>query len=62
MLNTQPCFRWKYVRANGESFELEIRASLLRWMVIGSLAAALVLRGGDPVALLTRLIPRLIGH
>ncbi len=51
-----PCFRIKRRHPNGQACEIEIRPSLLRWLLIFVLVIVLLVRGGDPAQLFRDLL------
>jgi hypothetical protein len=59
MFDKYPCFRFKRRKPNGDSYELEVRASLLRWIIVGLAVVALLLCGIDPMQIITQLVPKL---
>jgi hypothetical protein len=48
MFDKFPCFRIKRRSPNGQTSELEIRPSLLRWLLIFLVVLVFLIRGGDP--------------
>lgn len=56
MFDKFPCFRIKRRNPNGQTSEIEIRPSLLRWLLIFVLVLAFLIRGGDPTQLFRNLL------
>jgi hypothetical protein len=56
MFDKFPCLRIKRRTPNGHTCEMEIRPSLLRWLLVTVLVIALLIRGLDPVLLLRNLL------
>jgi hypothetical protein len=56
MFERAPCLRIKHRKPNGQFFEIEIRASLIRWLLVLILVLTLLARGSDPIKVL-RLLP-----
>lgn len=56
MFDKFPCFRIKRRNANGQTSEIEIRPSLLRWLIIFVVVLAFLIRGGDPAQLFRNLL------
>jgi len=52
MLDKFPSLRIKHRGSDGESAEIEIRPSLIRWLLIALVVIVLLLHGGDPARLL----------
>jgi len=52
MLDKGPSLRLTRSAGNGKKFELEIRASLLRWLLIATVVIMLLARGADPANIL----------
>jgi hypothetical protein len=52
MFDKFPCLRIKRRWADGQSAEVEIRPSLIRWVLIALVVLVLLLHGGDPGHLL----------
>lgn len=56
MFDKFPCFRIKRRSPNGQTSELEIRPSLLRWLLIFLVVLAFLIRGGDPAQIFQNLL------
>jgi len=57
MFDQPPCLRIKRRMKNGRNSEIEIRPSLLRWVLIALVVIVLLLRGFDPTEVLRTLLP-----
>jgi len=56
MLDKFPCLRIKRRRRNGQTDEIEIRPSLIRWLLILLVVLVVIIRGDDPARLLKDLL------
>ena len=56
MFDKFPCFRIKKRGASGQTCEMEIRTSLLRWLLLAVVVIVFLARGGDPAQLFRNLL------
>jgi len=56
MFDKFPCLRIKRYRRNGQTDEIEIRPSLIRWLLILLVVLVVIIRGDDPARLLKDLL------